>query len=182
MKIICTSDLNEYKITELVAKGARIDAYGVGTELITGKPVAALPGVYKLVQIDDRPVIKLSNDKITYPGIKQVYRLTDGHGNYKEDLLALDGEEVQDYLFCESKDKISSSDLETSPMLSRVVSKGRRILPRRSIQETQRYVADGVSKLPNSSLRIIAPSPYAPRPSPKLIELTKNLRGQYMIP
>lgn len=182
VKIIGTSDLNEYKITELVAKEARIDAYGVGTELITGKPVAALPGVYKLVQIDDRPVIKLSNDKITYPGVKQVYRLTDGHGNYKEDLLALDGEEVQDCLFCESKDKISSSDLETSPMLSRVVSKGRRILPRRSIQETQRYVADGVSKLPNSSLRIIAPLPYAPRPSPKLIELTKNLRGQYMIP
>ena len=96
VKIIGTSDLNEYKIRELVAKKAKIDAYGVGTELITGKPVAALPGVYKLVQIDDRPVIKLSSDKVTYPGIKQVYRLTDGQGHYEEDLLALESEKVQD--------------------------------------------------------------------------------------
>jgi nicotinate phosphoribosyltransferase len=182
VKIIGTSDLNEYKISELVAKKAKIDAYGVGTELITGKPVDALPGVYKLVQIDDRPVIKLSSDKVTYPGIKQVYRLIDGQGHYEEDLLALESEKVQDCLSGESKDRASNNDLGAFPMLSHVVSKGRRTLPRKSIHETQRYVEEGVSKLHNTSLRIIAPSPYASRPSPKLIELTKNLRGLYKIP
>jgi nicotinate phosphoribosyltransferase len=182
VKIIGTSDLNEYMISELVAKKAKIDAYGVGTELITGKPVAALPGVYKLVQIDDRPVIKLSSDKVTYPGIKQVYRLIDGQGHYEEDLLALESEKVQDCLSGESKDRASNNDLGAFPMLSRVVSKGRRTLPRKSIHETQRYVEESVSKLHNSSLRIIAPSPYASRPSPKLIELSKNLRGLYKIP
>ncbi|MGA9097356.1 MAG: nicotinate phosphoribosyltransferase, partial [Methanotrichaceae archaeon] len=63
VKIIGTSDLNEFKISKLVADGAKIDGYGVGTELITGKPVAALSGVYKLAQIEDRPVIKLSSNK-----------------------------------------------------------------------------------------------------------------------
>ena len=175
VKIIGTGDLNEYKISELVAKGARIDAYGVGTELITGKPVSALPGVYKLAQIEDRPVIKLSDDKITYPGMKQVYRLTDDHGNYKGDFLALDIEMAQDILDSEAKNWISSKDLNAIPLLCQVVSKGRSILSKRSIRETQSYVEGCVSRLPNESLRINAPTPYAARPTSRLIQLMKDL-------
>ena len=179
VKIIATSDLNEYKIAELVAKKARIDSYGVGTELITGKPVAALSGVYKLVQIDDRPVIKLSRDKVTYPGIKQVYRLTDDQGNYKEDLLALEDEKVQDRLEGESKDSVSSIDLNAIPLLGRVISRGTRVMARKSIHETKSYVEECVSKMPRSSLKIVAPTPYVARPSTKLCELMRDLRYKY---
>ena len=179
VKIIATSDLNEYKIAELVAKKARIDSYGVGTELITGKPVAALPGVYKLVQIDDRPVIKLSRAKVTYPGIKQVYRLTDNQGNYKEDLLALLDEKVQDCLEGESKDRVLGNDLNAVPLLCQVISRGTRVVARKSIHETKSYFEECISKMSPSSLKIIAPTPYAARPSTKLCELMSDLRYKY---
>jgi len=179
VKIIATSDLNEYRITELVAKKAKIDSYGVGTELITGKPVAALSGVYKLVQIDDRPVIKLSSAKVTYPGIKQVYRLTDDQGSYKEDLLALEDEKVQDCLDGESKNGILGNDLDAVPLLCHMISRGTRVMARKSIHETKSYVEECVSKMPPSSLKIVAPTPYVARPSTKLCELMRDLRYKY---
>ncbi|HEY9231423.1 MAG TPA: nicotinate phosphoribosyltransferase, partial [Blastocatellia bacterium] len=90
-KIFASSDLNEYRIAELLAKGARIDSFGVGTELATSFDAPALSAVYKLVglQEDGRVVgrIKLSKDKATYPGPKQVWRETDA-GRYRRDLIA----------------------------------------------------------------------------------------------
>lgn len=92
-KIFASSDLDEYQIADLVAKGAPIDGFGVGTRLITGAnfdsvsgngAVSALGGVYKLVEVRrngvDIPTIKISNDsdKTTLPGRKQVYRFYDG--------------------------------------------------------------------------------------------------------
>jgi nicotinate phosphoribosyltransferase len=174
VKIIGTSDLNEYNISELVAKKARIDGYGVGTELITGKPIAALPGVYKMVQIEDRPVIKLSSDKVTYPGIKQVYRLIDDHGNYQADVLALEGEEAQ-----EDSDGHSNNDLSAFPLLKQMIYLGRCILPRENLHKTQSYVAECVSKMPHSAQRILDPTPYASRPSPKLVKMMEDLRNKY---
>jgi nicotinate phosphoribosyltransferase len=179
VKIVATSDLNEYKIEDLVARKARIDSYGVGTELITGKPVAALPGVYKLVNIDDRPVIKLSSAKMTYPGIKQVYRLTDDTGNYKEDLLALEHEKVEGCSGGESRDGALGNDLNAVPLLGQVISRGERVVARRSIHETKIYVEECVSKMPRQSLKIGAPSPYLSRPSRKLCELMRLLRCKY---
>ncbi len=176
VKIVGTSDLNEFKISELVANRAKIDIYGVGTELITGKPVAALSGVYKLAQIEDRPVIKLSSDKATYPGIKQVYRLIDAKGIYKEDLLALEGEQVQRCLENGSQD-----DLSAVPMLRQTIAHGRRILPRENIHKIQRYVAECVSKMPQSSLKIIEPTPYVSLPSQGLKQLIENLKRKYEI-
>lgn len=179
VKIVATSDLNEYKIADLVAEEARIDRYGVGTDLITGKPVAALSGVYKLVQIDDRPVIKLSSDKVTYPGIKQVYRLANDQGNYREDLLALENESVQ---YCSeggSEDEVLGNDLSAVPLLGRVISQGERVMARKSIHETKSYVEECVSKMPISSLKKIAPTRYAAKPSTRLCELMRDLRNKY---
>src|SRR6266536_6685407 len=47
-KIVCSGDLDEYMITDLKERGARIDAWGVGTKLATGQADAALGGIYKL--------------------------------------------------------------------------------------------------------------------------------------
>ena len=77
-KIMATSDLNENRIAELLAGGAPIDAFGVGTELTTSFDAPALPVVYKLVEVstggERRLVAKYSADKRTYPGAKQVFR------------------------------------------------------------------------------------------------------------
>lgn len=77
-KIAASGDLNETKITDLLAQGAAIDLFGVGTEMVTSRDDPALSGVYKLVeqQRGNRTVyaLKLSEEKATHPGRKQVFR------------------------------------------------------------------------------------------------------------
>lgn len=76
--IMATGDLNEYKILELIASGAPIDSFGVGTELATSSDAPSHGAVYKLVEMragaQRRAVAKLSEDKTTMPGAKQIFR------------------------------------------------------------------------------------------------------------
>jgi nicotinate phosphoribosyltransferase len=80
--IVASNDLDEYKITKLKEYGAKIDSWGVGTQMVTSADQSALGGVYKLGAIEEEPrhwvdKIKLSNDieKITNPGILDVWRI-----------------------------------------------------------------------------------------------------------
>ena len=84
-KILASGDLDEWKIAELVGQGAPIDAFGVGTELITSRDAPALSMVYKLVAIDGVGRVKLSPGKRSYPLAKQVYRRRDGQGRFAGD-------------------------------------------------------------------------------------------------
>ncbi len=91
VKIFASSDLDEYRIAEMLGQGARIDSFGVGTQMATSYDAAALSGVYKLVGLEkDGRVemrVKLSPGKATYPGAKQIWRRTDDEGRYAEDLI-----------------------------------------------------------------------------------------------
>ena len=77
VKIVASGDLDEYRIAQLVASGAPIDAFGVGTELVTSRDAPALAMVYKLVELDGEGKFKLSPGKKTYPLAKQVFRRRD---------------------------------------------------------------------------------------------------------
>ena len=91
-QIMASGDLEERRIAELVAAGAPIDAWGVGTELGTSRDSPTVNGVYKLVA--DRPggqwrgVWKRSPEKATVPGAKQVFRRYAG-GTMCGDLIAM---------------------------------------------------------------------------------------------
>lgn len=85
VRILASGDLDEARIAELVGQGAPIDAFGVGTELITSRDAPALAVVYKLVALDGRGRIKLSAGKKTYPLAKQVWRRRDGQGRFAGD-------------------------------------------------------------------------------------------------
>jgi nicotinate phosphoribosyltransferase len=79
-KILASGDLDEWSVAEVLAKGAPIDAFGVGTALATSKDAPALGGVYKLVEIERNgapvPVMKLSaGGKSSHPGRKQYWRI-----------------------------------------------------------------------------------------------------------
>jgi nicotinate phosphoribosyltransferase len=93
IEIFASGDLDEYRIESLLADGAPIDGFGVGTSLGTGGDVAHLGGAYKLVEDASGPKSKLSQGKETLPGVKQVYRFTES-GNYVRDVLALQAEEA----------------------------------------------------------------------------------------
>ncbi len=92
VRIMATNDLDEDTIGALVAAGAPIDIYGVGTSLATSFDAPALSAVYKLVEIESkgqtRYASKHSEGKRTVPGRKQVFRLPD------RDVIGLHGDEV----------------------------------------------------------------------------------------
>jgi len=162
VKIIASNDLNEYKIDELIKNYARIDGFGVGTEMITAKPVAALSGVYKLVSDKDGDKIKLSAEKCTYPGKKQVYRIKDEFGNYAHDVLALDSEKI-----------------DGMPLLEKVVENGKRTAARRGLEEIRQYALDCVTKLPKNAKAINAAVPYGIRISKGLEKLVHDLTNKH---
>ena len=98
--IVASSDLDEYLIRDLKSQGAKIDSWGVGTNLITSKDCPSFGGVYKLAATMDKegnfiPKIKISEntEKITNPGNKTIYRIYDkATGKIKADLICFVGE------------------------------------------------------------------------------------------
>jgi nicotinate phosphoribosyltransferase len=91
VKIIASSDLDEYAIANLMESGAPIDAFGVGTRLVSPADPPSLGIVYKVVydETEKRPLIKRSGSKTTIPGRKQVF-LDQREGGWQH-LVALDG-------------------------------------------------------------------------------------------
>jgi nicotinate phosphoribosyltransferase len=85
VKIFGSGDLDEFRIRDLLGSGAPIDAFGIGTELITSRDAPALSMVYKLVELDGAGRIKLSPGKKTYPMAKQVHRHRDASGKFSLD-------------------------------------------------------------------------------------------------
>jgi nicotinate phosphoribosyltransferase len=143
VKILASNDLNEYKIDALLRANAPIDGFGVGTEMITAKPTAAIPGVYKLVEDNDGAKIKLSQEKKTLPGKKQVYRQTDDDGKYAKDIIALEGETV-----------------EGKPLLELMIAGGKRITEKRNLPEIRKYCLDEVAKLSDELKQLNAAGKY----------------------
>jgi nicotinate phosphoribosyltransferase len=160
-KILVSGDLDEWQIEKLLEAGAPIDGFGVGTAISTVRDAPGLGGVYKLVETMEgasaRPTGKLSTGKRSYPGRKQVWRVTEaGIADY--DVLGLEGETGQD----------------GRPLLVRAMRQGVRVLPAVPIEEMRQRATERVGQLP-ASLRAIAPGPaYTVRISPRLDALVRS--------
>ena len=134
-KILASGDLDEDRIAALVASGAPIDAFGVGTTLSTSRDSPALGGVYKLVETERdgvrRQVLKLSPGKRTLAGIKQVWR-TPAAGAVTGDVIGLSDEIHHD----------------SRPLLQPVLKRGQPIAPQPSIHDSRSYCLQRVAELP----------------------------------
>lgn len=100
VKIVASNDLDENTIFNLKAQGAKIDIWGVGTQLITAADQPALGGVYKMVERERdgqmQPTIKISGnpEKVTSPGKKDVLRIVSKeNGKAIADYICLPHEE-----------------------------------------------------------------------------------------
>ncbi|WP_022819803.1 nicotinate phosphoribosyltransferase [Fusobacterium russii] len=89
--ITLTNSLDEKLIRSLREQNACVDMYGVGDAIAVSKSYPCFGGVYKIVELDDQPLIKISGDviKISNPGFKEVYRIYDTDGIAYADLITL---------------------------------------------------------------------------------------------
>jgi nicotinate phosphoribosyltransferase len=135
VKIMATSDLNEYKILEFAAARAPIDAFGVGTDLATSTDSPNLGVVYKLVELGGRFTAKFSEDKHTLPGAKQVFRFP------THDCIACSWECIG----CDASDEESARAL-----LRPILLNGELIEPLPDAAFARKYAAESIQKLPTS--------------------------------
>jgi nicotinate phosphoribosyltransferase len=163
-KIMATGDLNEYKIQELVASRAPIDVFGVGTELSTSADAPSLGVVYKLVELEEggsrRYPVKLSHDKQTLPGAKQIFRSTD------RDVLARSSE-----CYACGPDGTGWEALQRPVMIA-----GQLVEPLPSVAEARRHAAESLGRLPATCLSLFASEPtWRVTISPELAALNESV-------
>jgi nicotinate phosphoribosyltransferase len=166
VKIFASGDLDEYRIQQLVSAGAPVDAFGVGTQLGTSGDAPHVAVVYKLVEDADGPKVKLSTDKVTLPGRKQVFRREDGSAA-PSDVLALLDEPVAN----------------ARPVLQPVMRDGKRVGHREALSALRDRCRASVASLP-ARLRALEPEgpPYEVRISPGLDALVRRLHEQLGAP
>ena len=163
--IVASSDLNEYKIKEIIEKKAPIDAFGVGTELATSRDDPTISGVYKLMEYNSKPRIKISEEKITYPGIKQVFRIYDKNGIFKEDILALNEE---------------APPSNSEALLIPVMKNGKLVDELPKLDEIQQYYLDNIKKLPENYKKLKEVQLFKLIISKRLNDLTNSLKKKYI--
>jgi len=182
VKIFASNQLNEYVVNSLNEQQAPIDGFGIGTELITGKPDAALDGVYKLSLCNDIPRIKLSEniEKMTYPGRKSLYRYYDSDGNFYRDGILLENEdpEMCDCIFnpvhpekCTTVGGLTRELLHNKVFENNIITS-----PLPSPQHCHEYLMSRSAILPAEHKRFIMPHIYKVGTSIKLLELRDQLR------
>jgi nicotinate phosphoribosyltransferase len=169
MKIFASGDLDEFKIEELLSKGARIDSFGVGTKMGTSADRPYLDVIYKLCETMTAdgcfsPIMKLSKDKITLPGRKQVYRFKDAKGRFEKDTIALADEKV-----------------DGEPLLVKVMEKGKLTHALPSLEQIRANAAENLSKLPDEYKALTGAPVYPVELSRNLLNLVKTLKRQLTI-
>ena len=160
VRIFVSGNLDEHRVAELIRAAAPIDAFGVGTRLGTSEDAPNLDLVYKLAQLDRRPLLKLSTDKATLPGIKQVWRAVDEHGRFAGDVITLADEE---------RDGV--------PLLAPRMRRGERVAgAAEELATIRRRAADQLAALPEG-IRGLAPAdpPYPVEVSAELSECTRRI-------
>jgi nicotinate phosphoribosyltransferase len=177
VRIAASNQLDEYVIKSLIDQEAPIDIYGVGTSLVTGKPDAALDGVYKLSYFQETPRIKLSESlsKTTLPGIKQVHRAFNGDNLFAgADVVALPG---MSHPF-EAGKSMSLQTYRLEPLLHKVMEDGRMIEEPVPLDQIASYARERLALLPPEYKRFEFPHVYKVGLSPGLAKLREHMRTE----
>lgn len=193
VQIVASNDLDENIIFNLKAQGARIDVWGVGTQLITAGDQPSLGGVYKLVAREEDgafiPVIKISGnpEKVSTPGIKEVYRIINRESGMADgDYIALREEEaVKRGEPIELHDPLHPyiptviKDYEAVPLLRSIFRDGKLVYMMPSLDEIRNYHKQQLRQFWPQYLRKLNPEMYRVNISFAAWQLKLNLIKQH---
>ena len=186
---ICVSnDLTEEIVETLVQQNAPIASWGVGTHMVTGGSEASFTGVYKIAAKKTadgnfEPTMKFSDNpsKNTNPGIKNVFRLYDENGMARADILAMDGEileEGKEYRYYHTMVDYRQFSFKASkivPMLKKRIEGGKRIGEKENdaviLRKSRERMMREIETLDASFKRILNPHIYKVSMTEKLKEL-----------
>jgi len=183
LKIVASNEIDESVLLSLNNQGHEIDVFGIGTRLVTCELQPALGCVYKLVEINGLPRIKLSQDfqKVTIPGRKEAYRLHGQKGYPLLDLMVNVGEappRAGEQVICrhpfDEMKRVLVTPTSVMP-LHECVWDGRRRTPVRSIHDIRAAVIDQLAGFRQDHLRPLNPTPYHVSVSESLYDFIHDL-------
>lgn len=191
VKIVASNSLDEFKISDIISQGGKIDTFGVGERLITSKTNPVFGGVYKLVAIEIdgevKPRIKISEniEKITTPGIKQFYRIYDKNTDKaKADLITLEDEQIDEdnpltifHPLYTWKTK-TLTNFYVKPQLVDIYKDGKLVYELPSLEEVKEYSKNELETLWDEYKRFDQPQLYKVDLSKELWELKNNLLNE----
>ena len=155
-KVVVSGGLDEFEVESLMHAGAPIDGFGIGTKLGVSADAPYLDSAYKLVEYLSRPVLKLSADKQTLPGCKQVFRKTGATRTYAGDVIARLEE--------------GPPDESAFPLLETVMADGRRTKPSPPLGDLRGEFMRSIEQLPADYRRLSGPNTYP-------VEVSAGLRS-----
>lgn len=157
--VFASGNLDEYRLRELLSDNAPIDGFGVGTSLVTSADAPSLDAVYKLQEYAGRPRRKRSAAKATWPGRKQVYRLSDASGRFHHDVVTVEGDRQ-----------------DGEALLIPVMRGGRRLGERESLSAIRARAKEQLARLPRRLTELdAAREPYRVDISPALRQLAEEV-------
>jgi len=188
-KIVCSGDLDEFAITEMKKRGAKIDIWGVGTKLTTGQPDSALGGIYKLAAVRKpgekwRYRIKLSDDpaKTSFPGLLQVRRFHQPDGRFIADAIYEIDQAVSEPCVIVDLQAKAATEIpvgtDYSDLLVPVFRKGDLVYQVPELRESRKCTRQQLSNAPSEILKLHRPRPYIVGLEKSLHELRSTLLVQ----
>ncbi|XP_058817919.1 nicotinate phosphoribosyltransferase isoform X1 [Topomyia yanbarensis] len=184
LTIVASNDINEETILSLNEQGHKIDCFGIGTHLVTCQRQPALGCVYKMVEINNQPRIKLSQDvaKVTMPGSKNVFRLYGADGHALIDLLQRVDEsppEVGQKVLCrhpfEESKRAYVSPARVETLYQVYWGDGRVTQAMPSLVEVRERVQNSLRTLRQDHKRTLNPTPYKVAVSDNLYNFIHDL-------
>jgi nicotinate phosphoribosyltransferase len=157
VRIFASGGLDEFEVDRLARAGAPIDAFGIGTRMGVSADAPSLDSAYKLVEYDGRPILKLSEHKVTEPGRKQVFRGERG------DVVGLRDEALPE---------------GHEPLLVPVMRSGNPTGPHRTLDTARALFRSDIERVAEDARRIDEPVAPEPGTSEALQRLSEHAREE----
>jgi nicotinate phosphoribosyltransferase len=166
VKIIGSGGLDEYDLSELSAARIPFDSYGVGTKMGTSSDAPWSDMAYKLVEYGEKPVLKRSPGKISWPGAKQLFRQRNNQGQLEKDIVGLRTERITG----------------TETLLRKVMDKGKIVVTLPTLAQSRAGLAKEFGNLPDLTKAIRNPVLYPVEFTPALVHLREETERKLIQP